>query len=118
MTVNEEADRLTAHAQPTNQVSLYKEDILLLAKKRTEDVAKEQLPLTDEGSRLIEKGARYAASSMSHRKGPSHCHYNQLLTGNIRQRTLELVISGQLKGERVCVSHTSSVTPLSIGKER
>ena len=49
-TVNEEADRLAAHAQPTDQVSLYKEDILLLAKKRTEDVAKEQLPLTDEGS--------------------------------------------------------------------
>ena len=109
--VNEEADRLAALAKPDDKISLYKEDLLLLTKKRNEVYAKEQLSLTDEGSRLVEHGTRYAVSSKSRRKGPSRCHHNQLLTGNISQRTLELVIAGKLKGERVCVSHASSGIP-------
>ena len=50
VTVNEEADRLAAHGQPTDKVSLYKD----VAKKCAENVTKEQLMRAHDSSRKVQ----------------------------------------------------------------
>ena len=48
-------------------------------------------------------GSLLGVSNSSHQKGPDRCHNNQLITGNIGRSTLDLLLIGRIKAERISV---------------
>ena len=100
---NEKADKLAPAAEPTDQPLLFSQDIALLCQQTVRQGISEALLHSDEGDRLLRLRTPFSASSSSHQKGPDRCHNNQLTTGNISSSTLDLLLSGRLKDERVSV---------------
>ena len=109
---NEKADELAAAAEPTDQLLLFSQDIALLSQHTVRQDISEALVHSDEGDRLLSLRTPFGISSSSHNKGPDRCHINQMRTGNISSTTLELLLTGRLKAERICVaSDASSMKP-------
>ena len=114
---NEKADQLAAAAEPTDKLSLFPQDIILLCQYSARQGINESLRHSDEGDRLLHLGIPFANSRDSHHKGPDRCHRNQLLTGNIAPTTLNLLLSGRVREERVSdMWITPSRTPTIVNK--
>ena len=90
--VNEEADRLAATACEYTPLGLYHSDIKLLGRNKAQESVSNLLVDSSEGCRLREAGVKYGTASTSHHKGPDRCRHNQLITGNISQSTLHLLL--------------------------
>ena len=90
--VNEEADRLAATACEYTPLGLYHSDIKLLGRYKAQESVSNLLVDSSEGCRLREAGVKYGTASTSHHKGPDRCRHNQLITGNISQSTLHLLL--------------------------
>ena len=67
---NEKADELAAASEPTDELSLFPQDIVLLSQHSARQGISESLRHSDEGDRLLCLGIPFANSRDSHSKGP------------------------------------------------